>query len=101
MTIMSKLLPTEDLDSITLLEADEHPLDKEQRNRNGQSDKIRIVQNEADVKDSMIPFHVEKYQKLRNLVFHHDESNTNNILAQDETEVLAESQILTFPDGLR
>ncbi|KAJ5884395.1 hypothetical protein N7504_011967 [Penicillium tannophilum] len=98
---MSKLLPIEDFDSIALLEADEHPLDKEQRNGNGQSGRTRIVKNEADVKDSMMPFHVEKYQRLRNLVFHHDELNTNNILAQDETEVLAESQILTFPDGLR
>lgn len=97
---MSELLPNKDFDSIALLEADEHPLDKEQRNGTGQSDRIRIVQNEADFKESMLPFHVEKYQKLRNLVFHHDELITNKILAQDETEVLVESQILALPDGL-
>ncbi|KAJ6017241.1 hypothetical protein N7451_000620 [Penicillium sp. IBT 35674x] len=39
---MSQLLSNEDFDSITLLEADEHPLNKEQRSRNGQWDRICI-----------------------------------------------------------
>jgi len=66
---MSKLLPVEEFDSLALLEADESPLDTNKQVGNGQSDKIRIVLNEADVTNSILPFQVERYQKLGNYLF--------------------------------
>ncbi|KAJ6090314.1 hypothetical protein N7486_009129 [Penicillium sp. IBT 16267x] len=90
---MSKTLPEEHFLPLT----DEHALEKNKSDEASKSDNIPITLDEADWEDSMIPFCAERYQKLGNHSILHNELDTDSILAEDEIEALAESQIL---DGL-